>query len=254
MAITSTVDRIGRPGSIGVPPATNPIAVPTSPDTSAGHRGGVEVHGVGRIPEAERTARPREIVTILLGSNLAFSVVVFGWLPVAFGLGFWASMAAVAVGTVVGTVMVAPLGLLGHRTATNNSVSSGAFFGVLGRLVGSFVGLLLCLGYTALTVWTGGEALVAAIGRVTGTAPGDAAYAVGYGLLAVLVTVAAVYGFRLLVKLNAWILPLVGACLALGLVAYGGTFHASASATPHTYLLGAFWPTWVLAMVASGIA
>jgi purine-cytosine permease-like protein len=159
----------------------------------------------------------------------------------------------VLAGTAIGTVIVAPLGLLGHRTATNNSVTSGVSFGVLGRMVGSAVGLLLCLGYTALTVWTGGEALVTALGRATGMPLGDRSYAVGYGLLAVLVTVAATYGFHLLVRLNTWILPVVGASLALGLLAYGGSFHTG-SATPHEYLLGSFWPTWVLAMVASGIA
>jgi len=214
----------------------------------------VEAHGVGRIPERDRTASPRDVVTILLGSNLAFSVVVFGWLPIAFGLGFWASMTAVLVGTAIGTVMVAPLGLLGHRSGTNNSVTSGAFFGVLGRLVGSMVGLLLCLGYSALTIWTGGEAMVTAAGRVSGRPMGDGAYAVGYGLLAILVTVAATYGFHLLVKLNAWVLPVVGASLALGLLAYAGSMDFGYAGTPDAYLLGSFWPTWVLAMVASGIA
>jgi len=232
-----------------------PLDIAAIPDQRAAPaRSGVEAHGVGRIPEADRTAGPRDVVTILLGSNLAFSVVVFGWLPVAFGLGFWASLSAVAVGTVIGTVMVAPLALLGHRTATNNSVSSGASFGVLGRMVGSFVGLLLCLGYTALTVWTGGEALVSAVGRATGVPLGDGAYAVGYGLLAVLVTLAATYGFHLLVKLNTWIVPVVGASLALGLLAYAGSFHSAAQPGPQSYLLGSFWPTWVLALVASGIA
>ena len=52
-------------------------------------------------------------------------------------------------------------------------MSSGAYFGVRGRLVASAIGLLLCLGYIALTVWTGGEAVVTAIARVMGTEATD---------------------------------------------------------------------------------
>jgi purine-cytosine permease-like protein len=66
--------------------------------------------------------------------------------------------------------------------------------------------------------------------------------------------VAATYGFHLLVRLNAWVLPVVGASLALGLVAYAGSMDFGYAGTPNAYLLGSFWPTWVLAMVASGIA
>lgn len=46
-------------------------------------------------------------------------------------------------GTIVGIAVTAPLALVSLRTATNLSTSSGAQFGVRGRLVGSVVGLLL---------------------------------------------------------------------------------------------------------------
>ncbi|MDH6128187.1 hypothetical protein P3T39_005170 [Kitasatospora sp. GP82] len=55
-----------------------------------------------RSPEAERTSTPRDVLSILVGSDLAFGVVVFGWLPVSFGLSFWASTAPLALGTAVG--------------------------------------------------------------------------------------------------------------------------------------------------------
>jgi purine-cytosine permease-like protein len=233
--------------------ATQTVVIPTgSADPDRGGR--VETRGVETVPEVERDARPRDIVAILLGSNLAFSVMVFGWLPVAYGLGFWASICAVLAGTALGAALVAPLGLLGHCTATNNSVSSGAVFGVLGRLIGSAVGLLLCLGYTALTIWTGGEALVTSVGRAVDHPLGNRAYAIGYAVLAAVVAVAAIYGFRLLVHVNRLIVPLVGACLLLGVAAYGGSFDIGFGGAPGGYLLGSFWPTWLLAMVGSGIA
>jgi purine-cytosine permease-like protein len=111
----------------------------------------IEQRGVDTIPDEERTSGPRDLVSILLGSNLCLGVIIVGWLPASFGLGWWASVGSIVAGTVAGTAITAPLALVSLRTATNLSTSSGAQFGVRGRLVGSVVGLLLALGYTALT-------------------------------------------------------------------------------------------------------
>ncbi|MFN0283020.1 MAG: purine-cytosine permease family protein [Kineosporiaceae bacterium] len=216
--------------------------------------GGIEQHGVDTIPEAERTSSPRDVVGILWGGNLALSVAVFGWLPVLYGLGWWSTVTAVVAGTLVGSLAVAPLALLGYRSGTNNSVTSGAFFGVQGRLVASVIGLLLCLGYVALTVWTGGEAVVVGLERATGTGLGEAGYAVGYVVIAVLVAVVAIYGYRWLVVLNKVIVPLVGAAMLVTTVALAGDFDAGYAGTPDAYLLGGFWPTWLLAALTAGVA
>jgi len=214
----------------------------------------VERHGVDTIPDAERTSRPRDLVAILWGGNLAFSVVVFGWLAILYGLSWWGAVSAILVGTFVGSVAVTPLALLGYRSGSNNSVSSGAYFGVRGRLVASAIGLLLCLGYIALTVWTGGEAVVTAATRVLGTTPTDAGLAVGYLVITVVVVVVAVYGFRWLVLLNRWIVPVVGSTMVLTVIAFADSFDASYAGTPDAYALGSFWPTWLLAALTAGVA
>ncbi|MEU8660028.1 cytosine permease [Actinoplanes philippinensis] len=46
------------------------------------------------------------------------------------------------VGVLVGSLFLAPMGLFGPLTGTNNAVASGAHFGVRGRIVGSFLSLL----------------------------------------------------------------------------------------------------------------
>ena len=107
---------------------------------------GLEQYGVDTIPESARTSSPRDVVAILWGGNMALSVGVFGWLSILYGLSWWASVSAIVVGTAVGALVVTPLALLGFRAATNNSVASGAYFGVRGRLVASVIGLLLCYG------------------------------------------------------------------------------------------------------------
>lgn len=214
----------------------------------------IEQHGVDTIPEAERTSRPRDVVGILWGGNLALSVAVFGWLVVLYGLGWWASVSAILVGTLVGSLAVAPLSLLGLRSGTNNSVTSGAYFGVRGRLIASVIGLLLCLGYVALTVWTGGEAVVAGLDRARGTAATDVELATGYVVIAVLVAAVGICGYRWLVLVNKLIVPVVGAVMLVTVAALWGSFDASYAGTPDAYLLGDFWPTWLLAALTAGVA
>ncbi|MFI2413306.1 cytosine permease [Streptomyces sp. NPDC018947] len=214
----------------------------------------IEQRGVDTIPEAERTSGPRDLVSILLGSNLCLGVIVFGWLPPSFGLDFWGSVSSVVAGTVVGTLFTAPLALVSLRTATNLSTSSGAQFGVRGRLVGSVVGLLLALGYTALTVWIGGDVMVGVLGRLFGLPDGGASYAVVYGLLAAATVAGAVYGYRVLLAMSRVLAFAMTALLVLGVIAYAPDFTTAALPEAGGYLLDGFWPTWLLSAVAAGLS
>ncbi|WP_377322381.1 purine-cytosine permease family protein [Pimelobacter simplex] len=213
----------------------------------------IEQHGVDTIPDADRTGRPRDVVTILIGSNLCLGVVIFGWLPATFGLSFWESVTAQVAGTLLGCLLVAPLALVSFRTATNLSTSSGAQFGVRGRLLGSAIGLLLSLGYAALTVWTGGAAVVGPLARLLGTPGGDAAYAVGYVVLAAGSILAAVFGYRLLTRMSSFLAVIMSALMLAGVIALAPRFDP-APVLAGGYLLGDFWTTWLLVLVAVGIS
>ncbi|MHA6804344.1 purine-cytosine permease family protein [Salinifilum ghardaiensis] len=220
--------------------------------TASAERVGIETHGVDTIPEGDRTGRPRDIVGILLGSNMCLGVVIFGWLPASFGLGFWAAVGSMLCGTVLGIVLVAPLGLISLHTGTNLSTSSGATFGVRGRLVGSVIGLLLSLGYAALTVWTGGAAVVGPLHRILGLPDNGIAFGAVYSVLAVLSVLAAIFGYQLLTRMSKWVAAGTVVLMLLGLLAYAGKFQTG----PVTdgYLLGTFWRTWALSAVAAGLS
>ncbi|MEU8466175.1 cytosine permease [Streptomyces sp. NPDC029003] len=213
----------------------------------------IEQRGVDTIPEEERTSGPRDLISILLGSNLCLGVIVFGWLPPSFGLGLVPSVTAIVTGTLVGIAFTAPLALVSLRTATNLSTSSGAQFGVRGRLVGSVVGLLLSLGYTALTLWIGGDVMVGALARLTGLPDTGISRAAMYGVLAACTVVGAVFGYRLLLRMSKVLSIGMVVLLAIGVYAYAPDF-TSAAPPDTSYLLGSFWPTWLLAAVAAGLS
>ncbi|MEU6145727.1 cytosine permease [Streptomyces sp. NPDC047081] len=214
----------------------------------------IEQRGVDTVPDEERVSGPRDLVSILLGSNLCFGVIVFGWLPPSFGLGRWSSVSSIVVGTLAGTALTAPLALISLRTATNLSTSSGAQFGVRGRLVGSLVGLLLALGYTALTVWIGGDVMVGVLGRLFGVRASDMSYGTVYGLLAAATVAGAVYGYRVLLAMSRILAIGMTALLALGVIAYAPHFTTAELPGTGGYLLGGYWPTWLLATVAAGLS
>jgi purine-cytosine permease-like protein len=214
----------------------------------------IETRGVATVPDSDRTAKPGSLIGVFLGANLSLSVMVFGWIAILYGLGFWEAVSAIVVGTVIGAAFVSRTSLLGWKAATNNSVASGAYFGVRGRLVGSFVGLLITMQYIALTVWTGGEMTSASLSRLLGLELSDLALSFGYGLIAILIVVFAIIGYRFILKLNTLIAPVMILLMALTLVALWPSFDSGYAGDPELYALGSFWPTWLLAVLTAGVA
>jgi purine-cytosine permease-like protein len=214
----------------------------------------IESIGVTTVPENQRTGKPRNIISVFVGSNLSLSVMIFGWLGILYGLSWWQSVSAIVVGTVLAAVFVSASSLLGWRAATNNSVSSGAFFGVKGRLIASFVGLLLCIQYVALTVWTGGEVLSSGWARLTDSELSDSLTAIGYAVIAIAVVIFAVLGYSWIIKLNKYVTVLMALLVVLSIIGLWSAFDPSYPGDPEVYALGSFWPTWLLTALTCGAA
>jgi purine-cytosine permease-like protein len=213
-----------------------------------------EVQGVATVPESARSAKPASIITIFVGSNLSLSVMVFGWLSILYGLSWWQSVSAIVFGTLIASIGVSFSGLLGWRGSTNNSVASGAFFGVKGRLIASFVGLLLCVQYVALTVWTGGETISAGWARLTDSKESDITVAIGYGAIALAIVLFAILGYQMIVRLNAWVGPVMIVLVLLSIVGLWDAFDPSYAGDPSVYALGSLNATWLLAALTAGAA
>lgn len=207
----------------------------------------VEALGIDTIPEEARTGKPSDLISILIGANLALTLIVIGWFPVAFGLSWWGAASALMVGVIAAAVVLAPAALFGPRTGTNNAVSSGSLFGVGGRLIGTILALVSALGFTALSVWTCGDALLAAANRTLGVEGSDVNRAVSYALVSALIITISIYGFRLLVLAQKVMIPTMGVILLLGVIAFAPQFDPSYAGGE--YLLGSFWPTWALSAV-----
>jgi len=45
-----------------------------------------------------------DVFVVCTGPSFTLGSVVFGWLPIAFGLSFWGALSSIAVGTLLGLI------------------------------------------------------------------------------------------------------------------------------------------------------
>jgi purine-cytosine permease-like protein len=211
------------------------------------HVGGIETAGVEYLPEEARDSRPRNLGAVFLGANLTWTNVVFGAFAILFGLSFWQTVTSMVVGTAIGTLAVLPTATIGPRTGTNMTVSSGAFFGIRGRFIGSALALAIALAFAAVTVWTSGDALVAAGHRLLDTPDSHLVHGIAYAVVAALMVAVALYGHATIVAMQKIVVPVVGTLMVVGFLAFAGNVDVSASGGDYT--LGGFWQTWALSAV-----
>ncbi|MGB4136376.1 MAG: cytosine permease [Microbacterium sp.] len=221
--------------------------------TVADAPGRIEQHGVNFIPEADRHSRPANIFWIMLGSCVTFPLIVLGWIPIAFGLNFWQALSAVFAGAVVGALLLAPMSLLSPKTGTNNPIGSSAHFGIVGRIVGSVLAMLISILFTALAVWTGGDALAASFSRLFGLGGGPGAQVIWYTVIALFVLLVAVYGHSTMLRLQKISAPVAGAVMIIGLIVLWPMFEPGKPAAVEL-AFGSFWPTWVAGAVPTALA
>jgi purine-cytosine permease-like protein len=209
----------------------------------------IEQFGIDTIPAEHRTSRPFDLFRIQFGGANTFATVILGTFPILLGLSFWQAVAATILGVVIGAVILMPMGLFGPHTGTNNAVSSGAHFGVRGRVLGSFLSLLTAIAFYSISVWVSGDALVGALVRFFGVNDSDLLRGAIYAILGGLVIVVVVYGYQFMLLVNRIVVIANTILILLGAFAYTGSFDPGYNPGADAYALGSFWPTFVLSVM-----
>ncbi|WP_288476089.1 cytosine permease [uncultured Pseudomonas sp.] len=204
----------------------------------------IETFGVEQIPDDERHATPFDLFRLIFGGANTFATAVLGSFPILFGLSFQAGVLAIASGVLCGALILAPMGLFGALNGTNNAVSSGAHFGVHGRIVGSFLSLLTAIAFFSLSVWSSGDALVGGAQRLVGLPENALSLGLAYGLFAVLVLTVCLYGFRFMLWVNKIAVVSASLLFLLGIPAFAGSFDAGYAGTLQAGQPG-FWAAFV---------
>jgi NCS1 nucleoside transporter family len=189
-------------------PLTNPIAAEHYGDkTVAVEPGGVEI-----IPESERHGSPLQLLWTWTSPNLEFATIGVGIIgALFFGLSFWQCVAAIVLGTALGSVT--------HGVLTSWGPASGLAQMVLSRTGFGFVGNVLPAGLNSLIAGIGWFAVNSISGAL-------ALHALVDGLpkwLCLLIIVAAQltvasYGHNLVHTFERYALPLLGVVFVIGAI------------------------------------
>ncbi|HLQ55224.1 MAG TPA: cytosine permease [Streptosporangiaceae bacterium] len=205
--------------------------------------GSIETRGIDMIPDVERKSRPRELFTVFFGPQFGYGNMFFGALAIAFGLGWWAAFFAITVGSIVGSLVFLAVTPVSPKTGTNIQVSSGAAFGVRGRLLGSGITWFIAVGFFIILVYTSGEAIIYTFNRWFGTSTSLTALSLAMLIVLIVTCLSAVLGHRTLERSDR---AITIASIIVGLLifaVFAGKFHVTHGGN---YLLGSFWPTWFL--------
>lgn len=207
----------------------------------------VEQHGIDTIPDSDRTSKWTDLLRIQFGGANTFATVLLGTFPVALGLSFWQAAAATVTGVLVGTLFLMTMGLFGPKTGTNNAVSSGAFLGVRGRIVGSFLSLLTAIAFYSISVWVSGDAIVGALKRLAGVPDTLGLRILVYAIIGLIVIIVVVYGYQFMLFVNKIAVFANSLLMLLAVFAFATIFTPSYDPGPSAWALGGFWPTFVAA-------
>jgi purine-cytosine permease-like protein len=205
--------------------------------------GRIETRGIDMIPEIERKSKPRELFSVFFGPQFGYGNMLFGALPIAFGLGWWAAFFAVTIGSLAGSLIFTLVTPVSPKTGTNMQVSSGAAFGVRGRLLGSGITWFIAIGFAVILVFTSGEAIIYTFNRWFQTSTSNTALSIAMIAVLILAGVSAVLGHRTLER-SVRVITILAIIVGIATFAvFAPKFHVTHGAN---YLLGSFWPTWFL--------
>lgn len=207
----------------------------------------VEQHGVESIPDAERNASVLDFMRLEWGGLNALATAVLGVFPIVFGLSFWQGLAATVAGVMLGAAILAPLAILGAINGTNNAVSSSAYFGVVGRIIGSFLSLLTAIAFFSISVWSSGDAVVGAARKAFGVETSEGLYAAAYAVFALSVLTVCIYGYQFMLFVNKIAVVAASLLFVTGFIAFWGAFDPAYPGAGLTTDQTEFWRTFVAA-------
>ncbi|MGI3781675.1 MAG: purine-cytosine permease family protein [Janthinobacterium lividum] len=170
---------------------------------------GVEANGLNVIPEDERHGRPAQLFWPWFGANISVLGLSYGSFVLGFGVSFVQASVVGVVGVVLSFLFCGFVAVAGKRGSAPTLVLSRAAFGVLGNRLPAFLSWILTVGWeTVLTVLA--TLATATVFQRLGWASGTPTKLVALVVVAGLVIVGGVMGFRVIMRLQMIITVITG--------------------------------------------
>ncbi|WP_338700962.1 cytosine permease [Streptomyces sp. Q6] len=128
---------------------------------TAESEGALETRGLEPVPDAERTARTRELFPTWVAANISVLLLTMGAsLVVAYGLNFWQAIVVAVAAPIVSYGLVGLIGIAGKRGGAPGMALSRAVFGQRGNLLPGSLIWVARWGWETINAVTGAYAVL----------------------------------------------------------------------------------------------
>ena len=127
----------------------------------------VENRHIDQIPPGARHGKPWHQFVFWFGGNINVFNVVLGAVVVLIGLTFWQALAAIAVGALIGALLIALHATQGPRLGVPQSIQSRGQFGFYGSAFMFPAVLLINVGFIAACLVIGAQAMTGVTSALT---------------------------------------------------------------------------------------
>ncbi|WP_144792743.1 cytosine permease [Microbacterium paludicola] len=172
----------------------------------------IERAGIEIIPEAERTARPRDLFWPWFAANVSVFGMSYGSFVLGFGISFWQATIVSVIGIVVSFALCGLIAIAGKRGSAPTMVLSRTAFGVHGQKVPGIVSWLTSIGWETFLAIMAVLATATVISQLGGEGDNVALKIVATVVVAALIVGASVLGYHTIMKMQSvltWITGLV---------------------------------------------
>src|SRR3984957_16363539 len=141
------------------------MAVSVAQDAQLSRR--VESRHIDHIPAGARHGQPWHQFAFWFGGNVNVFNVVIGAVTVSIGLTFWPALIAIAVGTLIGALLIALHATQGPRLGVPQTIQSRGQFGFYGAAFMFPAVLLINVGYIAVCLVIEAQAMAGVTSALT---------------------------------------------------------------------------------------
>ncbi|NLA65644.1 MAG: allantoin permease [Leucobacter sp.] len=178
----------------------------------------VEKTGIEIVPEADRTAKPRDLFWPWFAANVSVFGMSYGSFVLGFGISFWQATLVSVVGIVVSFLLCGLIAIAGKRGSAPTMVLSRAAFGVHGQKVPGIVSWLTSIGWETFLAIMAVLATATVITQLGGDGDSVGLKIIATVIVAALIVAASVLGYHTIMKLQSLLTWVTGAVTILYII------------------------------------
>ena len=181
----------------------------------------IERTGIEIIPEAERTAKPRDLFWPWFAANVSVFGMSYGSYLLGFGISLWQATLVSVIGIVVSFFLCGLIAIAGKRGSVPTMVLSRSAFGVQGQKLPGVVSWLTSIGWEtslAITAVLATATVFRSLGWLSADDEGYGLKIIATIVVAALIVAASVLGYHTIMKLQSVLTWLTGAMTVLFLI------------------------------------